>query len=78
MQWVTYNLTQNRTLSNGQAYRLILSASSGSFTTFPMQKGDAYGLTEGNFADGYFEYTNGSGWGTSRTDTDLQFYFAVE
>lgn len=84
--WVTYTFSALRNLFKGDAYHLVLEASSGtSYQTFPMRKGSKESFSGSTFfPDGYAQFKNGSEWvgwtqwgQTNRTDGDLQFFFTV-
>jgi hypothetical protein len=88
--WGTYTFTTPRTLTNGQAYHLVLSAPSN--TVFAMQsirRGPSHGFVSPTFfGDGYGQYsTNGGstwsgfdqpGGSTNNTNADMQFYFTIQ
>ncbi len=74
------------TLQGGRTYRLVLAArGDGRFEAFPMRKGTDKGFSAATlFADGHAEFKDEGGWKgwtqwgqSSRTDSDLQFYFTL-
>jgi len=84
--WAPYTFSSAHTLLAGQSYHLqFRTASTSSYQAFPIRKGVAYGFQNTTyFPDGYAQFNqNGSWvgwtqWGVAnRTDSDLQFYFAV-
>ena len=85
--WATFTFSSAHTLLAGQNYHLqFRSAPTSTYQAFPIRKGVAYGFQNTTyFPDGYAQFNqNGSWvgwtqWGVSnRTDSDLQFYFAVD
>jgi hypothetical protein len=85
--WATFTFSSAHTLLAGQNYHLqFRTASSSTYQAFPIRKGVAYGFQNTTyFPDGYAQFNqNGSWvgwtqWGVAnRTDSDLQFYFAVD
>jgi hypothetical protein len=83
--WVSMSFPQV-TLTTGTRYRLVLSATSGSFETFPIRDGQSYFYGAPTcFRDGWAEYDagDGTGWhqwvhgGTASKEADLKFWFNV-
>ncbi len=83
--WASISFPQ-LTLTTGTKYRLVLSATSGSFDTFPIRDGQSYYFSAPTcFRDGWAEYDSGdgSGWhqwmngGTPSKEGDLKFWFNV-
>jgi hypothetical protein len=86
--WVTYNFSSPRTLSNGNSYSIILSAAGTStYSLFPIREGRSYNFDSPSFfSDGYAQISSngGSSWtnwpdesGNPSTEGDLQFYFTT-
>lgn len=84
--WAKYNFSSPHTLVPGQAYHLVLEATSTSvYQVFPIRKGSAYGFRDTTyFPDGFAQFKQGTTWvgwtewgSTNRTDADLQFYFGL-
>jgi hypothetical protein len=84
--WTTYTFSSARTLQAGQTYHLVFVAPATSkYQLFPIRKGVSYGFQDTTyFPDGYAQFNPGGSWTgwtqwgvTNRTDSDLQFYFAL-
>ena len=84
--WGTLAFSSPHTLEPGKTYHLVLEASSSStYQAFPIRKGAAYGFGQATFfSDGSAElksddtWVGWTQWGVAnRSDSDLQFYFAL-
>jgi hypothetical protein len=84
--WTTYTFSSAHTLLVGQTYNLVfVTPASSKYQVFPIRKGVSYGFQNTTyFPDGYAQFNPGGSWTgwtqwgvTNRTDSDLQFYFAL-
>jgi len=83
--WVTADLPSSIVLQAGVPYELLLAApADSSYSAVAIERGDHYDFAASTyFADGYGQYTTGSGWSgfdqpggtTNNKNSDLQFYF---
>jgi hypothetical protein len=75
--WITYTFQSTQSLVVGQSYNLTLSAPAGtSYDTYSVWDGSAIFTSNTRFADGYSQFTTGSGW-IGQTNGDLMFYFSL-
>lgn len=86
--WVTYNFSSPRILTNGSAYNLILSTPGTSeYSQFPLRKGITHNFDSGTFfADGHAQFSTDTGASFSNwpdesanpsAEADMQFFFAL-
>lgn len=86
--WAQATLAAPVTLTAGQGYNLVVKATDGSFTVYPIRDGGEFGFKDGAvFADGKCQWNAGGGWqgwdgwssggSSSYVWGDLQFYFTV-
>lgn len=86
--WVTYTFVSPRTLTNGSAYNLVLSAPGTSqYSQFPIRKGASHNFDAGSyFADGHAQFSTNTGASFSdwpdesanpSAEGDMQFFFTL-